>query len=312
MGTINYHFLRSVGLAKSGLPQLMKPMPYVNGDINKTKGYEFQYQPSDHPDWASAEYPRNLKDYNDTEVLYQVNEQSFRSVSFDRSDDALMSAGCSHTYGIGQRDRERWGYQTAQELDLVNWNIGCGGIGADVVAMLVRQFFEEGYIPKVLCVLWPPHERALLRLKNTRTETPMGFNFIHPVWQWLPNKDNNDVDPNMYDVKGIETATKSHLLKSNEQMLHEYWIARQSVIDLCRIHNVQLVEMFSTFEARDYIKETCTQNIPTSPLVLGTGVEPGNEGDYAWDLARDGMHFGFKSNQYIAKEFVSQINLDQL
>tara|TARA_Y100000389_G_C17414274_1_gene492757 strand:- start:658 stop:1530 length:873 start_codon:yes stop_codon:yes gene_type:complete len=290
----------------------MQPIPYVNGDINKNKGYEFQYQPSDHPDWATAEYPRNLKEYKDNEVLYQVNEQSFRSVSFNKSDNALMSAGCSHTYGIGQRDKERWGYQTAQEVDLVNWNIGCGGIGADVVALLIRQFFEEGYIPKVLCVLWPPHERALLRLEKSKTESPMGFNFIHPVWQWLPNKDNDDVDPNMYDVQGIKTATKSHLLKSNVQMLHEYWIARQSVIDLCKIHNVQLVEMFSTFEARDYIKETCTQNIPTSPLVLGTGVKQGDESDYAWDLARDGMHFGFKSNQYIAKEFVSQINLDQL
>lgn len=312
MGTINYHFLRPVGLAKSGLPQLMQPVETNNGNITKNRGYEFQYQPSDHPMWASEEYPRNLKDYDDDEVLYQVNEQSFRSVSFDRSVNALMSAGCSHTYGIGQRDSERWGYQTAQELDLVNWNIGVGGIGADVVALLIRQFFEEGYIPKVLCVLWPPHERALLMLKNPKGDLPWDFNYIHPVWQWLPNTDYKDADPNKFDIEGIKTATKSHLLKSDEQMLYEFWIARQSVIDLCRIHNVQLVEMFSTFEARDYIKETCTQNVPTSPLVLGTGVEQGNESDYAWDLARDGMHYGFKSNQYIAKEFVSQINLDQL
>ena len=318
MGNINYHFLRPVGQSTTGLPQLMQPFEDVNGTIHKNNnGYKFQYQPSDHINFETPDSPRNLIDYKETDILYTVNEQCFRGSSFDKQDDAIMSAGCSHTYGIGQRDGETWSYKTARKLGLENWNIGCGGIGADVVALLVRQFFEEGYIPKVLCVLWPPHERTLLRLDAKPVDFKMfdHFNFAHPVWQFTPGSTDSDIDANMYDVASIRRATKSHLLKSNAQMLHEFWLARQSVIDLCKIHGVQLVEMFSTFNARDYIKEKCTQNIPTSPLVLGSGItqlDPDEEPTLAWDLGRDGLHFGSRSTGYIADEFLSQINLDQL
>ena len=332
MGNINYHFLRSVGQAKAGPPQLSKPMPDINGEIRRDgRGYKFQYQPSDHRTFTHPTGVRNLKDYSESELLYTVNELGFRGASFNKQDNALMSAGCSHTYGIGQRDYETWGSKTASKTDLVNWNIGVGGIGADVVAMLIRQFFEEGYIPKVLCVLWPPHERTLLRLDSTMAgRQPLSSKSVvnnvpfesgdfkqeiqdQNVWQFMPGQDLNGLCLNTYDVGGIKTATKSHLLRSGKQLLNDFWLVRQSVIDLCKIHNVQLVEMCSTFDSRDYINERCTQNVLSSPLVLGAGkVNAGVEEGYTWDLARDGLHFGNKSCEYLAKEFARYINFDQL
>ena len=313
MGNINYNFLRPLGNAKRGIPQLMQPYSSFNGVIQKLpRGYKFQYMPSDHPDYETSESPRNLNDYTDEEMMYSVNKQGWRCGDMIATDDAVMTAGCSHTYGVGIRNDETWSFKLAKNFGLEQWNVGVGGIGPDVVALIVKQFFEEGYIPKVLCVLWPPHTRRLLMLDPreadiTKKEQLMldgNTDFGHPVWQWSPNMEVPE--GNVHDRHAIQRASKAHLLKSIAQGYYEFWQARELVIALCKAHDVPLIEQFSTADARDYIARTCTHNIPTSPSVMGYTE------DCDWDLARDGMHYGPVANRHVAKEFSRYINLDQL
>ena len=141
MGLLNYNTLRPFS-NQSGLPRLAKLYKERNGNIKddihfgKMISRTFQYQPSDSPEfWKDG---GNLVDYTEDEMLYTVNEHGFRGKKIIQTDSILMTAGCSHTYGIGVNNAEVWGSNLADELDMYHINTGIGGIGPDTVALLIK------------------------------------------------------------------------------------------------------------------------------------------------------------------------------
>ena len=297
MGNLNYNTLRPFSSTPKGLPRLLQPYEEVNGKI---LGKTFQYQPSDAPQfWKDG---GNLQDYTEDEMLYRINNRGFRGNQIVKDEHILMTAGCSHTYGIGVRNNEVWGHLLAEQLDLYHINIGVGGIGYDSVVLLIKQFIEEGVVPRTLAIFWPDLHRKMLitdqakKLDDQITDfmldpkvkfEPFVFQFASD-WEWAQKHEKDEID----------SAIKGYLLQTNQQHLFEFWIYRELVIQLCAKHHIKLIEAFNQIETAEYVKKNCHRKIPRLELYS----PPGRPG-YGVDLARDNMHFGAKSHSNIAKKF---------
>ena len=314
MSIIEYKYLRPFSMT-SGLPRLIKPNKQLNGKI---EGNKFQYQPSDHPtEFTINTIPRNLKDYTEEELLYSVNEQNFRSPEFDKADadNTVMSVGCSHTYGIGIRDHEVWGSRLSKYLQMKLWNIGVGGIGPDACLYLVQQFFEEGYIPKKLAILWPSVERKLLiteddkqiddgvsdYILNTSTDNKNSYT-IRSISLWQFSSFAGEF-LNSTDSDNIKRAIKGQLLLSQQQTYYEFLRIREHLIDLCALNNVDYAEMFTCTHGHELATKRSRRKVKTSDIITGWT----NTIDWS-KLARDGQHFGNEPHNAMAKDFARLFN----
>lgn len=294
MGQLNYNTLRPFTKAKKGFPFCLQPNPETNGKIKQNT---FQYQPSDTPNfWKDG---GNLQDYTEDEYMYTVNKHNFRGNEFVIKPNTIMTAVCSHTYGIGVRDSEVWGSRLADMFNTYHINLGVGGIGIDTTAMLIKQCFEEELIPNTLLVLWPSKERKMLVGNKERQIDDQVLDFITEeqvdpfIYQFAPG--NTSID------KQADVLFKAHLLHSKQQSLLEFWTWRELVIQLCVYHEVKLIEGFVQSEMLEYVKNKCNKNVPRLP----------NSIDYLrhteWDFARDNIHFGKYGHEQLANMFAKII-----
>lgn len=292
MGQLLYSTLRPFSTT-IGLPRLLQPYESLNGKI---EGNTFQYQPSDSPEhWKDG---GNLVDYTEDEMLYTTNKQGFRGNKIVKNESILMTAGCSHTYGIGVRDNEVWGSQLADELGKYYINTGVGGVGVDTVALIIKQFFEEGIVPDILAVAWPNVSRKMVVLDQQKPIDDQITDYIlepgkNPVsiYQYSVHHkaQSKEREEKQYQY---HSAVKGIQLQSEQQRLLEFWVYRELVIELCKNHNVKLIEGFFYNDTLEYVKERCRNKIPRT--------------QFDWcllDYARDNMHFGYKSHRKLAEQF---------
>lgn len=290
MGQLIYNTLRPFSHESSGLPRLLQPSE-INGKI-EVKNRIFQYQPSDAPEyWKDG---GNLVDYTEDEMLYTVNQHGFRGNKIIQTDSMLMTAGCSFTYGIGLRNDEVWGNKLADQLDMYHINTGVGGIGCDTVALLIKQFFEEGIVPNTLAVFWPNVSRKMIVLKQQKSiDEQIADYIVQPgknpmtVFPYVPNNPLPEKKERQLAVKGVQ-------LQSEQQRLFDFWLNREIVIALCEKHNVKLIEGYMHSDSLNYIKYKCKKKIPRTEFLSMEKMAP---------FARDNMHFGHKSHTKLAEQF---------
>lgn len=242
---------------KTPLPRLNNPIAEIHGIVEKLPNGNklVQYVPSDHPNSWNRRNNKKLdirsyqcchEPYDETEMLYTLNPQNFRTFDrFDKNAPGIMSLGCSHTYGIGVRDTETWPYNLAKSLKLPNWNLGCGAQSVDWCIWVARTFFSSGYIPKAVAVWWPEITRTILAVEkaksgvNDRTLsylTDEDYAFYSDV---IPISAN---DPYDKDVPESILPAKGHFSKSSVQFLIEFITKREYLIQMCKLHNVPIVE----------------------------------------------------------------------
>lgn len=290
MAQLIYNTLRPFSNQQPGLPRLLQPYEELNGKIQNNT---FQYQPSDAPNfWKDG---GNLVDYTEDEMLYTTNKQGFRGNKIVKNETILMTAGCSHTYGIGVRDNEVWGSKLAEQLDMYHINVGVGGIGCDSVVLIVKQFFEEGVIPDTLAVLWPSLNRKMIVSNKSKKLDDQIMDFlIEPVEKFDPFIFQFQPSNPLPNDSSIIQNVKGYLLQSEQQNLLSFWMYRELLISLCKMNNVKLIEAFTEPEGRDYVTAKCNNKIPCLKTVLQ---------DSYIDYARDNLHFGIKTHSQLADSF---------
>lgn len=83
---------------------------------------------------------------------YTYNEIGYRGDSIDKSID-IITAGCSHTEGIGVNDNETWPFYLSKELGFNHINLGYTGRSNDYISRVVALYVEQ-FKPKVVCVMY--------------------------------------------------------------------------------------------------------------------------------------------------------------
>lgn len=327
----------------TSLPKLMYPQQgAVNGEVEKLSSdfKKVQWVPSDHPSvWrrddpdmyfmTSASTHAPYKDEN--EMLYTVNRQNFRTLdAFDKNNPGLMSLGCSHTYGIGVRDHETWPYAVSRALNLPNWNLGSGGQGVDYCLYVAREFISKGYTPKAIAVWWPHMTRCLI---------PVSSDIDSDITATILDEHKTTLRPDVYTAcsdsnGGVESPMakmvyKGQMARSELQMSIEFLMKREYLIQLCRIHNIPIVEYYgdnilSESIMPEFIDKRSTYSIPRIPFCDHDSLEMNyykstREMNFSWDPAlyrekgRDGMHHSGSYLSEIANQFQSifKQNYDQ-
>ena len=315
MGIINYQTLKPHAVNYiGGLPRLIAP---VNGFNGITHGKTYQYQPSDHIDINTSK--RNTAQYPEEELLYTVNEHNFRCQSFDkpRTKPILMTAGCSHTFGIGIRENEVWGKVLSKKLNYDLWNIGVGGIGADIVRMLIKQFFDNGYVPDLLAVLWPETTRKLLVIPGHADKT-LDVDITQQIANGRPLPEPSVLlfNGGSFNLENLESfpehvrnVVKDYLRTVESTHLIEFLKNRKEVIELCRARNVKIVEMFASDHPKQAFDLASGCSPETNIIIPQVKITLAQQGlGLDWDQARDGMHGGKRSNEIVADAFYDIIH----
>lgn len=279
------------------LPYFREITEEFNGPIirDDDKGKHFTYLESDRKHYRNApeDYPDHL------EPLYITNKLGFRAEdNYDKADgpNAIMFAGDSFTYGIGSRQHEMFAHYISSDLGAVNWNVGAAGQGNEVIALMVNHFLLAGYIPKKLVVTWSYRDRKLM--------------FDKPVFGVGKPEDLNAITyiPGTFykHLHNIKTAFKAWIALTSNQSYFMFWTYRNMLLEVCKKHNVEVVEGFldpnlfefveKTVKPEKYIKTCLRRNFEGIP-VNGTKI-----------IGRCGQHWGADANRKVADLYLELLS----
>lgn len=236
------------------------------------------------------------------EPLYITNGLGFRSEEQYKKEDgpnAIMFAGDSFTYGIGSRQHEIFPHYVSEDLDMVNWNVGAGGQGNEVISLMVNHFLLAGYIPKKLVVTWSYKDRKVIFDKPTFGKAePEELKMV----TFLPGGMTFRTYPHMND----DLAFKSWLGLADNQAYFMFWTYRNMLLEICKKYNVEVVEGFldldlyqfaeNTLKPEKYIKMCLHRDFPPD-LVDGTRL-----------LGRDRQHWGADVHRKVADLYLELLN----
>jgi len=108
---------------------------------------------------------------------YFINSLCFRGEDFNK-DNELVVAGCSFTFGLGLPEKEIWGSQIANTLNMKYSNISKPGDSVVAIINNIYKYFEEYGHPKILLCLFPDFYRFIVPIN---TETLITRNTYFPV-----------------------------------------------------------------------------------------------------------------------------------
>jgi len=300
--------------------------------------WRIQFVPTDsRENWMT----NGNRDYNDG-MYYNLNKQLFRADDFIPTKNSnklkIMTAGCSHSFGIGVCDEDVYTSLLCKQYDAINWNISSGGSGNHIITLLIRQFFNLGYIPDVLIVQWSYAHRKLFADStitsfanpaislngppDTEYNNPIHTKYVKHIKNKISGfKNNNHIDkiaqiesePIQFTWQPSDTSTVTNsvsykageiLAVKDHTLLLEFITQRDYVISLCKQHNIMLKEIFADDVIVSYL---CEYVLPFADFT--TGDIPMTLETFNNDQARDNQHYGRRTHQNIAKYLSRNINL---
>lgn len=252
-----------------------------------------QYIPSDSP-YHDNTWKPNTSDYKIDQMLYTVNKHGFRGDNFNKEDDAIMFLGCSHTFGVGVSDEAVWCRNVADRRNKKCWNLGIPGGGNQLIYMVLDSFLESGYRPSEVVILWTHVQRKLLFHSSTfnkmaeqnqrAREEILEHDLQKEIEVFAPSWLRRDSD--------FKEAHEHWALMSENHEWFDFYNHRCQILNLLKLHNLPFIEMHCLPEQANFC-----QNLDR--------IEPWHYNPYNMvvvpekqkDLARDGLHWGPKSNR---------------
>lgn len=93
-------------------------------------------------------------------VTYTRNKAGYRIAEGSWPIDAVLTFGCSYTFGEGVSDDETWPYQLSQIIKKPVLNLGQGGTSAQFIWANTINVISSGYRPSAVVYYWPNHVRV--------------------------------------------------------------------------------------------------------------------------------------------------------
>lgn len=203
--------------------------------------------------------------YNDNGIDYFINDYGFRSKQFTSNEDVII-AGCSHTYGIGVPESMTWGSSVASYLNLSYSNLGVPGGSVTTIVNNLFSYFKKYNNPKIILCVFPNFQRLLLPVdidilisKNTKKYVNYKNKKMNNI---VLNK--RILDHSYYDNRQISSkySKAPHDVEDVMPEIVPYWMALQSIHILeqyCDAANIKLlwsVWDWQTYNTLKLIKNT--------------------------------------------------------
>lgn len=112
-------------------------------------------------------YKKNKKKFGkewyffDKKISYVLNEQNFRSRSFEevKWEDSIVLIGCSNVKGTGHAIEDTIGYRLEKILNIPVVNLGISGAGIDLACWNSLILYEHYPTPKAVVHIWSGLDR---------------------------------------------------------------------------------------------------------------------------------------------------------
>jgi hypothetical protein len=246
---------------------------------------------------SEEHYNRNLKnpekhkllknlDWLDTKISYKFNNYGFRTrdITHDlKNSDVLMAFGCSHTFGEGIHESNRFSNILAEQLNLTCLNMGVCGASFDTVFRLASHWIP--YIkPKIVIILEPdPARKEIIKPLNIYNNSKEPINLLM----------------HKFTKEALSTYPELKVELEGYKKFYDDWVLNEENT------------YYATLKNRYAIELICMQN--NVKLYYLTVIDTiFNENNVIWSdarpsLGRDLLHPGKEVNKTLADMFYEKI-----
>lgn len=226
--------------------------------------------------------------YFNKKVIYNLNDKAFRTYNLPLNEKKIFCFGCSCTFGLGLSDDETWPYIISNKFDnkLNIENFGTIGASSDTIARFVYQLRKLN--PVGVIILFP----SIFRKEYT-TEEGKVLNF-----NVRSTSKNINIHEDYYKKSGEAYNGYLSLLNNNESFFN--FIKNFNFISLL-LKDIPFAwgSLCPTLHEQENILEKyiSTKNMISLKLLKKLPNK----------YARDGEHYSYNYNEFIADKFYDVI-----
>ena len=220
--------------------------------------------------------------YATKQIIYKSNSLGYRTeeLEFYKEKEFILVLGCSHTQGTALADDEVWHYQLKKKFGCEILNAGLSGTGTDIQLLNSYLFLVNSNLkPKAVVIQWPNCQR---------------FTF----------KGNSEVlrlIPNLHLVLSIFNPFFEQSIMSK---FYHSWVEDNNSLNHSQVF-IELTRLLWRLSKIPYHDFTIDDNKSILELV--------NINDYTdlvvkGDLARDLLHYGYKTHEAIGLKVCEELH----
>jgi hypothetical protein len=211
--------------------------------------------------------------FNDYDISYSYNDLGHRCKDINNIDlsNYIMFTGCSNTEGIGLKLEHTYPYLVSKKLSCDYYNLAIGSTGLDVLEYNLLTWLQKvDSKPKLVIIQWPDHSRFLSKNPNYESFIPFG--------RWSASSTT---------IGKFSTYTIGRFIVNSETSLHN--LARKALTENILFQLIAGIPVIT-------LQQSNLQYYHDKTLFWPNG-----------DLARDLIHPGIKSHEYIANLILENI-----
>lgn len=252
----------------------------------------------------------NKEIVDDKSVLYQYNEDFFRSDNFKTVHDGkhILFSGCSETEGVGGNIEDAWSYMLYSKISKEEkcsgfFNLAKSGWGWSRIILNALIYFKKYGYPDSYFICLPNHQRKFYYKEKFKNQ--MHQKLERNVWTYFQTY------PEFYEDKNTELSKFSRVSDPKEYLedFVFFLINWKTFCELCKSNNVNLI--FSTWDPTD------ADNLKPGPFDEFFKVDIDKTNKYFYEyykthevekddqIKRDG-HAGRIIHSFYANEFYEQ------
>jgi len=251
---------------------------------NKTSKFLFDYE-EDYYNKNIANDPSNR--YYSKDFSYTLNKNAFRSYNIPEKSEKIFCYGCSNTFGFGLADDETWPYLLSSRFnfELHPHNYGLIGGSADTISRLIYQTISNEK-PKAVFILFPGMYR-----KEYVTDDSRVINFNVAT---ANGKTHNNSRNSYYDSCREQYSCYLKITNPNESFFNF-------------VKNFKFIE--SLLKDIPLIWGTTCKTLSQSHDILSkylnitNMIDTSKFNDIPNNFARDGEHYSYNYNEWVADRF---------
>lgn len=199
-----------------------------------------------------------VKEGLDYQLDYVMNSDHFRSDEFtqDHTDNHILFAGCSNTFGAGVKYKKTWAYRLyeklTQEIKIDGYyNLGlCGGSIFEILININKYIKQFGF-PKIIFILLPEIERDAIYFKEPEKSLTPIITELYSHLELLCESNNTKLISSSWVVDDTKGINQSLLHGSNKEYFNPDLYNHQLTVD----GKFGEVGLYSNFKERYPFKE---------------------------------------------------------
>jgi len=243
-------------------------------------------------------YERGNKKYSEEDIVYKLNEYSFRVGDMESNENIVACFGCSHTFGVGIPWKETWPYVLGKLSNekFCTRNYAISGASNDFICRLILNYLQNNS-PKAIVCFFPDISRAELIYPEADN---MLFSATKNIKDTLGHSGKFmgiEKDDDIYNFLGAYEK-----IFNPEYSLYNFTKNFIFINNLCSSKNIPLY--WSTWDS--ILLSLGNKNIN---YFYGENYISPDEDLMESSRARDFCHYGKEFNEKLAKDFYDNINI---